>query len=83
MKMYKFLFTLLLIFTTLGCGKPNASTLRDNCREVYGKELPLVVPNATKDFSPEEFNNFTLSIFLTYALCLENAASNGDKGPRL
>lgn len=83
MKTFKFSFTILLLFFTIGCGKPNASTLKDTCREVYGKELPLIVPNISKDFSPEEFNNFTMSIFLTYAICLDNAAANGDKGPRL
>ncbi|EOQ95330.1 putative lipoprotein [Leptospira wolbachii serovar Codice str. CDC] len=83
METIKNLFFFSLFITALGCGRPNESTMKDNCKEIYGKELPIIVPNVTKNYSAEEFNNFTMSIFLAYSRCLANASTDSYKGPRL
>ncbi|WP_157356639.1 hypothetical protein [Leptospira vanthielii] len=75
--MYWRLCFLMFVF---GCA-PSVSVMRASCKEYYIEEAPLLMGAA--GVTNEELNPVLTGLLTGYLMCLDNAETKGDPGPRL
>ncbi|EMY68794.1 hypothetical protein [Leptospira vanthielii] len=80
MKKIKFYSLLFFLFLLFDCTR-SVSAMRDSCKENYIEEAPLLMGAA--GVTNEELNPVLTVLLTGYVMCLDNAETKGDPGPRL
>lgn len=77
-KVYSLFFILTLL---LDCCAPSVSVKRENCKQNYIKDSPLIM--VSLGLTNEELNQMLTGLLTGYLMCLHSAETKGDPGPSL